>query len=130
VHQTIMGMLHTSEKDMLNTIIESDIADFLTNAAWVVFSTYHPVLKTLPGVAIFGRDMFFDVPFLADWSKIGEYGQQETDKNTVKENSGHVEWDYQPGDKVIVIKDGIFRKSESCMTVILRLSHQFMQMAQ
>jgi hypothetical protein len=27
--------------------------------------------ETLPGVAIFGRDMLFDIPFLADWSKIG-----------------------------------------------------------
>jgi hypothetical protein len=48
----------------------------------------------LPGVAIFGRDMFFDVPYLANWSKIGEYRQKQTDKNTVKENSGHIDWDY------------------------------------
>ena len=33
--------------------------------------------------------------------------------NTVKENSGGIDWDYQPGDKVLVIKDGILRKSES-----------------
>jgi hypothetical protein len=35
------------------------------------------------------------------------------DKNTVKENSGSVDWDYQPSDKVLVIKDGILHKSES-----------------
>ena len=35
------------------------------------------------------------------------------DKNTVKENSGRVDWDNQPGDKVLVIKDGILRKSGS-----------------
>jgi hypothetical protein len=35
------------------------------------------------------------------------------DKNTVKDNSGHVDWDYQPGNKVLVIKDGILCKSES-----------------
>ena len=82
------------------------------NAAWAVRYTYHTVLKTSPGVAIFGRDMLFDVPFLADWSKIGEYRQKQMDKNTVKENSGPVDWDYQPGDKVLVIKDGILCKSE------------------
>ena len=108
-----MAMLCTSEKDLADTINESDIADFLTNAAWAVRSTYHTVLKTSPGAAIFGRDMLFDVPFLADWSKIGAYRQRHTDKNTVKENSGRVDWDYQPGDKVLVIKDGIIRKSES-----------------
>ena len=66
VHQTIMAMLRTAELDMTDTVSESDIADFLTNAAWAVRSTYHTVLKTSPGAAIFGRDMLFDVPFLAD----------------------------------------------------------------
>jgi hypothetical protein len=72
VHQTIMAMLRTSEIDMAETVTESDIADFLTNAAWAVRSTYRPVLKTSPGPAIFGRGMLFDVPFLADWTKIRE----------------------------------------------------------
>ncbi len=51
---------------MAETVTESGIADFLTNAAWAVRSTYHTVLKTSPGAATFGRDMLFDVPFLAD----------------------------------------------------------------
>jgi hypothetical protein len=25
------------------------------------------VLKASPGAAIFGRDMLFDIPFIADW---------------------------------------------------------------
>ena len=108
-----MAMLRTAEIDMANTITESGIADFLTNAAWTVCSTYHTVLKTSPGAAIFGRDMLFDIPFLADWSKIREYRQKQMNKNTVKENSGHMDWDYQPGDKLLVIKDGILCKSES-----------------
>ena len=113
VHQTIMAMLRTAELDMTDTVSESDIADFLTNAAWAVRSTYHTVLKTSPGAAIFGRDMLFDVPFLADWMKIGEYRQRQTDKNTARENNTRIDWDYQPGDKVLLRKDGILRKSES-----------------
>jgi hypothetical protein len=107
-----MAMLRTSEIDMANTINESDIADFLTNAAWAICSTYHTVLKTSPGAEIFGREMLFDISFLADWSKIGEFRQRQMDNNTVKENSGRVDWDYQPGDKVLVMKDGILHKSE------------------
>ena len=61
---------------MANTINESDMAKFFTNAAWAICSTYHTVLKTSPGAAIFERDMLFDIPFLADWSKMGN-----TDKN-------------------------------------------------
>ena len=87
-----MAMLRTSVIDMEDIINESDISDFLTNAAWAVCSTYHTVLKTSPGVAIFGRDMLFDVPFLADWSKIGECRQKQMDKNTVKK-----QWRYRLG---------------------------------
>jgi hypothetical protein len=75
MHQTIMGMLQTAEIDMSDTVNESDIANFLTNAAWAVCSTYHIVLKTSPGAAIFGRDMLFDIPFIADWDKRGDYRQ-------------------------------------------------------
>ena len=66
MHQTIMGMLRTAEIDMADSVKESDITDFLTNAAWAVRSTYHTVLKASPGAAIFGRDMLFDIPFQAD----------------------------------------------------------------
>ena len=61
-----MAMLRIAELDTADTVSESDIADFLTNATWAVHSTYHTVLKTSPGATIFGRDMLFDVPFLAD----------------------------------------------------------------
>ena len=59
------------------------------------------------------REVLFDIPLLPDWSKLGEYRQKQMDKNTVKENSSHVDWDYQPGDKLLVINDGIFHKSEN-----------------
>ena len=57
---------------MANRVSEKDIADFLTNVAWLICSTYHKVLKILPDTAIFGRDMLFDVPYLADWTKTGD----------------------------------------------------------
>jgi hypothetical protein len=69
-----MTMTCTAELDMADTVEPSDVADFLTNAAWAIRSTYHTVLKaSSPEAAIFGRDMLFDIPFLADWNKIGEY---------------------------------------------------------
>jgi hypothetical protein len=68
-------MLRTSELDMAESVKTSDIDVFLSDAAWAVRSTYHTVLKASPGAAIFGRDMLFDIPFIADWQKIGEYRQ-------------------------------------------------------
>jgi hypothetical protein len=39
---------------------------FLADAAWAIRSTHHKVLKASPGAAIFGQDMLFDIPFIAD----------------------------------------------------------------
>ena len=51
--------------------------------------------------------MLFDISFLY------QYRQKQTEKNTDRENSAHGDWDYQPGHKVLLCKDGIFRKTES-----------------
>ena len=113
VHQVLMLMLSTAEIDMANSVAPSDIDAFLTSAAWTIRSTYHTVLKASPGAAIFGRDMLFDIPFLADWNKIGDYRQHQTDLNTEQENKFCIDYDYKVGDKVLVCKDGILRKTES-----------------
>ena len=78
-------MMHPAELDMANSVAPS-VADFLTNAAWAIHSTYHTILKASPGAAIFGRDMLFDIPFLSDWNKMGQYWQCQTDCNTEQEN--------------------------------------------
>eukprot|EP00804_Cyclotella_cryptica_P010293 CCRYP_012231-RA/>CCRYP_012231-RA protein AED:0.23 eAED:0.20 QI:0/0/0/0.5/1/1/2/0/115 len=108
-----MAMLHTADIDMADTVNESDIADFLTNVGWAIRSTYHTVLKTSPDAAIFGWDMLFDVPFLADCSKIGIHRQIQMDNNTNREIKVRVDWDHQPGDKVLLRKDGILHKTRA-----------------
>jgi hypothetical protein len=113
VHQMISSMLHTAEIDMATSVEPSDIDAFITNAAWAIRSTYHTVLKASPGAAIFGRDMLFDIPFLADWNKIGEHRQRQTDRNTERENCSRRVWDHKVGDQVLLRKDGILRKGES-----------------
>ncbi len=91
----------------------SDIDIFLSDAPWAVCSTYHTVLRASPGAAIFGQDMLFDIPFIADWQKIGEHRQRLTDLNNSRENKSRIEYDYKVGQKVLVRKEGILRKSES-----------------
>jgi hypothetical protein len=83
-------MLPTSKLDMAKMVKASDIDIFLSDAAWAVCCTYHTVLKASPGEAIFGQDMLFNIPFIADWQKIGEHRQQLTDLNNVHENEGRI----------------------------------------
>ncbi len=105
--------MRTSELDMVKLVKASDIDIVLSGAAWAICSTYHTVLKASPGAAIFGRDMLFDIPFIADWQKIVERWQQPTDLNNARENKGRIDYDYKVGQKVLVWKEGILRKSES-----------------
>ena len=57
--------------------------------------------------------MLFDIPFVADWHKIGDYRQHQTDRSNIRENNKCVDYDYKVGDKVLIRKDGILRKAES-----------------
>ncbi len=57
--------------------------------------------------------MLFDIPYISDWNKIGDYRQRQTDLNTKRENNSRVDYDYTVGGKVLVRKDGIISKTES-----------------
>jgi hypothetical protein len=98
---------------MAKLVKASDIDVFLSDAAWAICSTYHTVLKASSGAAIFGRDMLFDILFIADWQKIAEHRQRLTDHNNARENKGRIDYDYKVGQKLLVRKEGILRKSES-----------------
>jgi len=106
-------MMRTSELDMADSVHPADIDTFIDNAAWAICSTYRTVLKASPGAAIFGRDMLFDILFIADWKQIGEYRHSQTDRSNTRENNKRVDYDYKVGDKILICKDGILRKAES-----------------
>jgi hypothetical protein len=104
IHAVLGCMLRTSELDMAKTVKPSDIDVFLSDAAGAIRSIYHTVLKASPSAAIFGQDMLFDIPFIADWQKIGENRQQLTDLNNAH---GRIDYDYKVGQKVLLRKEGI-----------------------
>jgi hypothetical protein len=88
-------MLRTAELDMANSVTPDDVDVFLDNAAWAICSTYHTVLKASPGAAIFGCDMLFDIPFVADWHKIGEQRQSLTNCGNERKNIKCIDYDYK-----------------------------------
>ncbi len=58
--------------------------------------------------------MLFDIPFIADWRKIGDRRQLLTDRGNQQENAKKIDYDYKVGDKgVLVINGGILHKAES-----------------
>jgi hypothetical protein len=106
-------MLCTAENDMADSVTPNDVDVFLDNAAWETCSTYHTVLKASPGAAIFGRDMLFNIPFMADWHKIGEHRQSLTNCGNQHKNTKCIDCDYKDGDKILLINEGILRKAVS-----------------
>jgi hypothetical protein len=113
LHQVVAQMLRTAELNMAETVTPNDVNVFLDNAAWAICSTYHTVLKASPGTNFFGSNMLFDIQFIADWNKIGDYRQCQTDLNTARTNSKQVDYDYKVGVKVLLTEEGILCKTQS-----------------
>ncbi len=57
--------------------------------------------------------MLFDIPFVADWRKIGERRQSLTNCGNQRKKVKRIDFDYKVGEKVLVINEGILRKAES-----------------
>ena len=108
-----MALPGQAPTNMAKSVEPADIDTFINNAAWAIHSTYHTVLKASPGAAISGRNMLFNIPFIADWKQIGEHRQRLTDLGNERENKTHINYDYKVGEKVLIRKDGILRKAES-----------------
>jgi hypothetical protein len=66
LHQVLAQMLCAAGLDMAKMVNPNDVNVFLDKTAWAICATYHTVLKASPGTAIFGNDMLFDIPFIAD----------------------------------------------------------------
>ena len=77
----------------------------------LLYLSYNP--KASPGAAILGRDMLFDIPFIANWNKIGDYRQRQTDLDMALINNKQIDYDYKVGNKVLLTQEGTLRKAES-----------------
>jgi hypothetical protein len=57
--------------------------------------------------------MLFNIPFVADWRKIGERRRSLTDRGNQRKNPKCIDYNYKVGDKVLVNNEGILSKAES-----------------
>jgi hypothetical protein len=68
--------------------------------------------ESLSRCTVFGREMLFDILFVAKWNKIGDFRQHQTNLRSAHINSMQDDYDYKVGDKVLVKQDGILCKAE------------------
>ena len=116
IHGVLGNMMRTASLDMAETVTEDAVEYFLTDASWAIRSSHHTVLKASPGAAIFGRDMLFNIPFIADWEQIGLRRQARIIKDNKRHNKDRIDFDYTVGQKVLLRQDGINRKAAEKFT--------------
>ena len=54
--------------------------------------------------------MLFDIPYIADWSEIGNRRQIIVDKMNARKNNKRIDFEYTKRQQVLIKKDGIIRK--------------------
>ena len=104
--------MHQTVGNVLRTLLYSNPPRTITNAADLVdqaLSTamhamrtnIHTTLKGSPGSLVFGRDMFLDVPLIADWQAIQLHRRTIVNERLRKANLGRRTYDYIQGQKVL-----------------------------
>jgi hypothetical protein len=110
IHLVIQNMLRT--KDLNNHIYDyhDPFGEILSSVAWAVRSSYHTIKQATPAQLVFGRDMIMPIVYSANWKSLTDRRQKQIDKDNKRENSKRIPHDYNIGDRVYIIKDGINRK--------------------
>ena len=64
-------------------------------------SGVHSTLGSSPGSLVFNRDMFLNVPLIADWEAITKKREHLVNENLMRENRRRRQYDYQPNQLVL-----------------------------
>jgi hypothetical protein len=58
-------------------------------------------LSSLPGALFFGRDMFLNIPLIADWNLIAQRREQLVNESLRRQNLKRRRYDYIMGQRVL-----------------------------
>ena len=105
MHQTVENVLRTllhSNPPRLNMAQAKDIVDAaLATAMHAMRTTVATTLGSAPGSLAFSRDMFLNVPLVADWQAIARAREQHVNENLRRANRKRRQYDYAPGQQVL-----------------------------
>jgi hypothetical protein len=113
IHQVLRHMFLT--KNMKEQILDyiDPFGDTLASIAWAIRASYNSATDATPAQLVFGRDMMFNIKSIVDWKALSIRKQKAIDAANVRENARRINHDYQIGDQVYVINDGIQRKMDT-----------------
>jgi hypothetical protein len=112
IHQVIHHMFTTKNLKEQTFDYIDPFGHVLASIAWAIRASYNSATNATPAQMVFGRDMLFNISTLINWKTLSLNKQMSVDKANLRENRNRIDYDYQVGHKVYVIRDGIFRKLE------------------
>ena len=102
VHQVFGDMVGTHDLKQCTFDDVNPWGPVLNDITWEIQSTCHTTTKASPGQLVFGRDILFGIPFIADWDKIAENKQIIINKSNQAESKNHFENDYVITNRVLI----------------------------
>ena len=73
----------------------------LATASHAMRVNIHLGLRNSPGALAFGRDMFLNVPLIADWFAISQHRKQRVNESLRRQNQKRHSFDYIQGHRVL-----------------------------
>ena len=107
MHSTIGNVLRIIMRttDITNVQQAAQVADnALATCMHSTRCAVHQALQTSPGALVYRRDMFVDVPVMADLVAIRQRRQQLVDQNLIRHNRKRYDHHYRVGDPVMIIR--------------------------
>ena len=104
MHQTVGNVLRVLlySNPPQNMTQARDIVDqALATAMHAMRVTTASTLGSMPVALAFSRDMFLNVPLIADWYTIAQHREQYVNDNLRRANRKRHQYDYAPGQKVL-----------------------------
>ena len=104
MHQTVGNILRTLLYTNPPTTVSgaADLVDqALATAMHAMRVNVATTLNSSPGALVYGRDMFLDVPLIADWQAIAERRTQVVNESLRRANLKRRTYDYVQGQQVL-----------------------------
>ena len=104
MHQTVGNVLRTLlyTNPPRNMTQARDIIDqALATAMHAMRTTIATTLGSTPGALAFSRDMFLNIPLIADWQAIAKHREHHVNENLRRANRKRRQYDYATGQKVL-----------------------------
>ena len=105
MHKTVANILRTTLKvrpPQNDVDAQQAIDNALATCMHALRCSVNRATHASPGGLVFRRDMFVDVPLLADFITLNEYRQQLIDENLIRQNNKRVEYHYRINDQVLI----------------------------